>query len=158
MIEIISSDQETFSIDAKVASSSSRFIASLLEDHDETDIKIPVELDSSVLVLAIEYMNHHRDEKAERIEKPMIKPFKSLVSKWDYDFISKVPDKELESVIMCANYLDIPNMLELVCANFVSRIKDKTPEEIREMFDIVNDLTPEEEQRIKEENKWIDEL
>ena len=33
-------------------------------------------------------------------------------------------------------------------------IKDKSVPEIRDMFDIVNDFTPEEEERIRKEDEW----
>ena len=36
-------------------------------------------------------------------------------------------------------------------------IKGKTPEEIRRTFNIVNDFTPEEENQVREENKWCEE-
>ena len=35
-------------------------------------------------------------------------------------------------------------------------IKGKTPEEIRVMFNIKNDLTPEEEEQIRKENDWCE--
>jgi len=35
-------------------------------------------------------------------------------------------------------------------------IKGKTPEEIRKLFNIVNDFTPEEEAQIKKENEWAE--
>ena len=35
-------------------------------------------------------------------------------------------------------------------------IKGKTPEEIRKLFNIVNDFTPEEEAQIKKENVSFD--
>ena len=52
--------------------------------------------------------------------------------------------------------MDIKDLLDLTCAKVASLIKGKTPEEIREMFGIENDFTPEEEQAIKEENKWCE--
>ncbi|WMV16103.1 hypothetical protein MTR67_009488 [Solanum verrucosum] len=33
-------------------------------------------------------------------------------------------------------------------------VKGKTPEEIRKEFDIKNDFTPEEEEKIRKENAW----
>ncbi len=44
-----------------------------------------------------------------------------------------------------ANYMDIKPLLDLTCAKVASMIKGKTPEEIRKVFNIVNDFTPEEE-------------
>jgi S-phase kinase-associated protein 1 len=38
-----------------------------------------------------------------------------------------------------------------------SLIKGKTPEEIRQPFNSVNDFTPEEEKQVREENKWCEE-
>ena len=44
-----------------------------------------------------------------------------------------------------ANYMDIKPLLDLTCAGVASMVKGKTPEEIRKVFNIVNDFTPEEE-------------
>lgn len=35
-------------------------------------------------------------------------------------------------------------------------IKGKSPEEIRQTFNIVNDFTPEEEAQIRRENEWVE--
>jgi S-phase kinase-associated protein 1 len=45
-----------------------------------------------------------------------------------------------------------------MCASIAARIKGKTPEEIRREFNIVNDFTPEEEARVREENSWAEEI
>ena len=47
--------------------------------------------------------------------------------------------------------------LDLTCAKVASMIKGKSVEEIRETFSIKNDFTPEEEARVREENKWCEE-
>ena len=54
--------------------------------------------------------------------------------------------------ILAANYMDIKPLLDLACAQVATQIKGKSPEEIREQFNIVNDFTSEEAQ-IREENK-----
>ena len=50
--------------------------------------------------------------------------------------------------------MDIKPLLDLTCATVASMVKGKTPEEIRTTFNIVNDLTPQDEAAIREENKW----
>jgi len=47
---------------------------------------------------------------------------------------------ELLYLICAANYLDIKPLLELTCAHAAGIIKGKTPDEIRETFNIPNDL------------------
>ncbi|KAH0775053.1 hypothetical protein KY290_012190 [Solanum tuberosum] len=43
---------------------------------------------------------------------------------------------------------------EVIIQEFADRIKGKTIEEIREVFGIVNDYTPEEEEEVRRENAW----
>lgn len=45
-------------------------------------------------------------------------------------------------------------MLDLTCQTVADMIKEKTPEEIYKTFNIENDFTPEEEEKIKRENAW----
>ena len=63
----------------------------------------------------------------------------------------------LLQLILAANYLDIKPLLDLTCAKIASMMKDKTTEEMRQIFNIVNDFTPEEEAQVREENKWCEE-
>jgi S-phase kinase-associated protein 1 len=63
----------------------------------------------------------------------------------------------LFELILAANYMDVRPLLDLSCATVASYIRGKTPDEIRALFNIVNDFTPEEEAQIREENKWVEE-
>ncbi|XP_069146132.1 SKP1-like protein 11 [Solanum lycopersicum] len=56
--------------------------------------------------------------------------------------------------LQTANYLNIKSMLDLTCQTVADMIKEKTPEEIYKTFNIENDFTPEEEEKIKRENAW----
>ena len=56
--------------------------------------------------------------------------------------------------MQAANYLDSKQLLDLTCQTVADMIKGKSPEEIREIFNIKNDFTPEEEEKIRKENQW----
>ena len=57
-------------------------------------------------------------------------------------------------IILGANYMNIKPLLELTSAKIASITKGKKTEEIRKLFNITNDFTPEEEKQIAEEGKW----
>ena len=82
---------------------------------------------------------------------------KKNASEWYANFITQFEQGALFELILAANYMDIKPLLNLACATVASMIKGKTPEQIRKAFNIVNDFTPEEEQKVREENKWCEE-
>ena len=77
-----------------------------------------------------------------------------LVGEWDANFVDDIEQVMLFELLLAANYMDIKSLLDLTCAKVASMIKGKTPEEIRKTFNIVNDFTPEEEARVRGENKY----
>lgn len=79
------------------------------------------------------------------------------VSEWNDRFIAMDNDSLFE-LIQAAHFMDIQGLMDLGAAKVASLIKNKTPEEIREIFHIENDFTPEEEARIREENRWCEDL
>ena len=68
----------------------------------------------------------------------------------------KMSTTDFSDLLNGANYMAVQPLLNLCCAKLASVMQGKTVEEIRTMFGIVNDFTPEEEQKIREENKeWL---
>ena len=94
---------------------------------------------------------------------PIEKPLKSnhiaevVGDEWYANFVN-VPQDMLFELILAANYMNIQPLLDLTCATVASLIKGKTPEEIRQRFNIVNDFSPEEEAQVRDENKWCEEV
>ena len=64
----------------------------------------------------------------------------------------------LFKLIRAARYLHIDSLLDLACKKIAEDIAGcKTPEEIREKFNITNDFTREEEAEVRRQNEWCKE-
>ena len=152
-IILVSSDGEKIEISSKAAQRSV-LVKGILEDYPD-DAEVPLNnVKSNILKKFKEYLDHYENEEPKEIERPLpSNNFKECVNEWDYNFI----DMDLQlifEIILGANYMDIKPLLELSSAKVASIIKGKNTEEIRKIFDINKDFTPEEEQQILEENKW----
>jgi len=140
-----SSDDQTFGLDNIEVLRKSKLIASMLEDYDEdsSDVEeIPIpNVNYNTLVLVMEYLQH--EDVMPEIEKPI--KSRDLaecgVPAWFVSFINKLTQQQLFDVILAANYLDIPLLLDLGCAKVASMIKGQTPDEIRAIFNIPKDNT-----------------
>jgi S-phase kinase-associated protein 1 len=149
------------------AAKMSGLIKDMLENQSETEqtvIPIP-NVSGRTLKYVVEYVEHHYTNKADTIEKPLKGRIEEVICEWDKNFlftdlIKNHDEKQHEiliDVIMAANFLNIKDLLDLTCASVASMIKGKTPEQIRALFNIENDFTPEEEEKIREENRWCEE-
>jgi hypothetical protein len=67
----------------------------------------------------------------------------------------EVSNEMFFEVTNACNYLGIDSLLPLCLKHIATKIRGKSPEELREFFGVENDLTPEMEERIKKENEWI---
>ncbi|KAL7521111.1 hypothetical protein ACHAWX_005805 [Stephanocyclus meneghinianus] len=78
---------------------------------------------------------------------------------WYRDFITIGVDRMLLlDLIAAANFLSIQPLLKLAALAISLEINGKTPNEIRHIFGISNDLSnPEERKRVRAENEWIHE-
>merc|ERR1740117_1626470 len=95
-------------------------------DKEEKEIPLP-NVKGTVLEIVVRYMKHHFENPPKEIEKPLkSQNMSEVVSQWDADFVNV--DQEL--------------LLDLTCAKVASMIKDRSPEDIRKTFNIVNDFTP----------------
>ncbi|AES87708.1 putative S-phase kinase-associated protein [Medicago truncatula] len=137
-----SSDGETFKIEKAVAMQS-QTIKHLIDEECANDTGIPLtNVTGKILAMVIEYCKKHVDAASS-----------DELEKWDAEFV-KVDQNTLFNLIMAANYLNIKSLLDLTCMTTMDNIKDKTPEEIRKIFNIKNDYTPEEEEEVRRENSW----
>ena len=105
-----------------------------------------------------EFLIHFDGVAPAEIEKPLTSnDMKSLTDEWSANFVDKMPLEDLVNLTVAANYMGINSLLDLCCAKIASLCKDKSEEEIFKTFNITETFSEEEKNKIKEENKWIDE-
>ncbi len=86
------------------------------------------------------------------------------------DFTKVIPDKffrdlvpshieRIYSLVNTANYLDCTPFLDLYCAKLATLIKGRSDEKLAETFGVdMEGFTEEVEEKIQEENPWLEDL
>ncbi|KAF3334073.1 SKP1-like protein 4 [Carex littledalei] len=72
---------------------------------------------------------------------------------WDREFVN-VDQAIIFDLIRAADYLAIQGLLDLTCKKVAAQMANKSLEEIRKLFNIENDYTPEEEAAVRQEHPW----
>ena len=142
VIRLRSSDGEEFEVEEAVANQSQTIRHMIEDDCADDGIPLP-NVTAKILSKVIEYCKNHVESNSGDDE----------LKSWDAEFM-KVDLTVLYDLILAANYLDIGGLLHLTCQTVADMIKGKTPEEIRNLLNIKNDFTPEEEKEIRRENQW----
>jgi S-phase kinase-associated protein 1 len=139
-IHIQTGDNEMYSISESVITS-----------HDSDGSRIPLpNITSKEMPKIIEYCNWKYEADKQNITE-------DARTAWIKNFID-IDQQMLFNVILGANYLGIQSLLDITCKAIADMINGKTPEEIRETFNIVNDFTPEEEEEIRRDNAWCEDI
>lgn len=147
-LTLLSSDNQRFAVPTGVIAPSCKTIRNLLDDIDDVAtavIPLP-NVSGNILAMVIEYCNGTSDfPEGSTVDKEGFeKRFKEGLTE----------QSDLFDLIMAANYLDLRPLLDLTCQMVADMIKGKTTEELRQTFDITNDFTPEEEERVRRQNEW----
>jgi S-phase kinase-associated protein 1 len=144
---------------ARKAAIMSRLIKEMLEEDEEDTPDIPLpNVQKEALLKVVEFCEKHANDPMVPISKPIKSTdMNVIVGEWDANYID-MEDPSLFAVILAANYLDIPDLLDLGCAKIASIIKNKSPDEIKDRFIIEKNSTPEEDEQVRRENPWIFEV
>ena len=133
-VNLISSENTKFICPINILSISN--IINIMVDND-SDEDIPLfNVNDKCLTKIIEFMKYYHNDKMNNIEKPLRSSnLKDIIQDWYAEFIN-IDEDFLFSLINAANYMDIQPLLNLGCAKVASLIKNKTPEEIRNIFNL----------------------
>jgi S-phase kinase-associated protein 1 len=127
-----------------------------LGEHDEDSlemVEIPLpNVASDVLEKVLDYCTKHQEDPMTPIQTPLrSSKLEELVQPWYAEFV-QVPREMLFDLVAAANFMDIKPLLDLTCLAVSILIKGKSASELREMFNLSAELTPEEEELAKADN------
>ena len=136
----------------------SNTIKNMIEDLGQSDVPIPLHnVNSNILGKVITFCEHYLENPESNTQSNNPSENKSYeFTSWEKNYFD-IDQAVLFEVILAANYLDIKSLLDKSCKTVAQLIEGKTPEEIRKAFNIKNDFTPEEEEKVRKENEWTEE-
>ena len=145
---------------SKKAAVLSELLKGMKEIPEELVIPLDNDINSETLEKIIEYLVHFDGNPPREISKPLyMTDMKKITDEYSADFVDKLTIEELVDMISAAHYMKINSLLNLCCAKMVALCKGKNEEEIFKVFGVPKDhFKPEDKEKIKEDNKWIDEV
>lgn len=164
-IILITDDNKYFMVKKELLICSG-LLKELLENNDGDMIMIPININSKITPYILCYMDHHHHKLTNEIEKPIVDKFMDIasISNWDKQFVCTIID-ENENIndlfidcLNASNFLSITSLCNLLCARFACSIGliDMTVETLRNILGETNDLTSDDEKKISDELKFIE--
>ncbi|KAI4161036.1 MAG: hypothetical protein LQ342_005199 [Letrouitia transgressa] len=143
-ITLISEDEVSLTL-SREAAKQSGLLRQLLQDEEETT-EVRVEANSIALGKVVEWCQ-------QCVQEPL--PEHLQITEWERKF-HQIDQEVLYEIILASHLLEISRLLEAGCKTVANMIKGKSPKEIRKTFNIQNDFTPEEEEKIRREIRWAE--
>lgn len=133
--------------------SKSRLIQNVIEDCESDEVvpldSIPIE----TLGKIVEYLE--KDLPSNLFEgKATSSDLKKFVSHWEADFVD-LPIDQIKELLLAANFLDIPQLLQLCSLKFACILYGKSASEMRVILNENDDLDPDEVNKLRKEYENI---
>ncbi|KAI0159827.1 E3 ubiquitin ligase complex SCF subunit scon-3 [Xylariaceae sp. FL1272] len=120
---------------------------------------IPWDVTEPITRLTLAWCEHHRND--ETIDAPGLdipqhrkQLKKDDVPEWDKKFLDGIELDDVCLLFNASDYLEIPDLMTYCAINIATRTTGKSTEEYRELFGIVNDWAPGEEEALRRQNAW----
>ncbi|KQK06318.1 hypothetical protein BRADI_2g25690v3 [Brachypodium distachyon] len=157
MVTLISKGGRNFKMPEAVALVSSRSCREALDyieyrGNNTMMIKL-LDIDPKPVSMLVNFCNHMAaaatsaasDDAAQRMRE------------WEERFLGDDVDQALlYDLLSAAISIQADGLIDLVCKRVAHMIKGKTPQEIRTILGIQDDLTPDQRDEIRTDNSWID--
>ena len=150
---LVSSDKIEVEASEKVLGQSEVFEHMMTVCDDNKRIPVP-DIDGKTLEKIIKFCEHYQNDSPYAPPSGG-DPDRILPSpdSWDMQFLF-IPHDDLYKIIHGANYLNIPRLIDSCCDRLGLMIQGRSVEEVRKIFDIQSDFTPDEEERMRRERVW----
>lgn len=135
-IKLQTSDNEIVQIDKKLADKSETISNSAKTSSNTPDSAIPVDMTAATLRMVIQWLKYHQKDP---VPKEGEEVHLETVPEWDQEFLSGEMDTTLE-LLIAADHLKIRGLVAVCAKTVADNMKGKSPEQIRTLFNIPNDL------------------
>ncbi|RCV14057.1 hypothetical protein SEVIR_2G408000v4 [Setaria viridis] len=171
IITLKSSDGVVRRVKKAVASLSGLISRSIEDGCADGDVPLP-NVEASTLDTVLEYCNKHADPGAAAAatnsdsdptaaaaggsssSSSVDTAASDDMKAWDREFLDLLSLDALYDLLLAADYLQIEGLQAVICQRAADMIKGKTTQQIRDTFNIVNDLTPEDEEELRQQYAW----
>ena len=137
-------DKHMIKIQKSIAEQST-VINMMIEDIIDENAIVPLANKActlSIIQLVVKYLKKHTEFEKEQTAN-------NVVTEFDNEFQDQ-PDEIIFQIILAANFLDIKNLLELMCKKIADELKKcETPEDVRNRFNIREDYTQDDVNEIR---------
>ena len=107
-------------------------------------------------ILVIDYLKKLDNNNPIEIKFPVSKKIFENPENWGFRFLSEIPMNQLINLTSFSKFLGINSLFELCCGRIAFLCLGKKEEDILKLFNVKN-FTEKEKNKIKEENKWLNE-
>ncbi|KAK1417306.1 hypothetical protein QVD17_26432 [Tagetes erecta] len=122
-------------------------------DPDQSSHAVPIpNVDPQIEAAVNEFIKKHDSTEEEDVRTEAMNELRSFIER------EEIETSTLLVLVKYASEINNAGLLDVFCQRVADVIKDKSVEEVREIFNIENDFTPEEEQAIRDEHPWAFEI
>lgn len=150
-ITVTSADGDDYTLPTKICG-----ISNLIRTVWLTDQAIPLpNAPTAMLVKVIEFLQYYEKDAMSHIHKPVkTDNMTNIVQEWYVSFINALTIDSVKELLDVADYMYIPPLIDLCCLRITTLIFRKTPEDMRIILGISDPPTTEEDNIIRDANKW----
>lgn len=155
LIVLVTSDNVRVEVDTRISNFSGLIKDILVDSGVSEELPLP-RISKHMLDILLQFAIHHNFNLPSSIPRPLNKSnFSEIIEdSWDVEFINRFTQEELNQLLAAADFMNFAPLLDLGCSFIASKIKGKEVETLLEEWGVTEETTPEEEDKLKQENPW----